>query len=282
MKGIRKSSEAASIILLAAVVSLVTAFPALAEYDPQKGRFFQRDPAGYQNGANLYESVRSSPVNYVDWNGAGAEKPGDGKPGSHPKVKPDAPKPKPGDKPRPKPKPIKPTWPPPPKKPTFWNPCGCRVHRQEIRITKLKDSKDPEIGNEAYEEFIGHTWIDCGGGIYDYPAGFQDDRQEKSEWIWGTSKALIGKIKSGPGVGKDCKCANCKDIKACLQAVENSHYPRCSYNEAGLGVFPPPAGQMNCRYHIVKSLSSCCLIQNLFPDRAFGIGPTGTLVGGEK
>ena len=35
-------------------------------YDPQLGRFITRDPAGYVDGASLYEFVRSSPIGFID------------------------------------------------------------------------------------------------------------------------------------------------------------------------------------------------------------------------
>lgn len=35
-------------------------------YDPERGRFLQRDPKGYVDGMGLYEYVRSNPINYVD------------------------------------------------------------------------------------------------------------------------------------------------------------------------------------------------------------------------
>ncbi len=35
-------------------------------YDPQHGRFLQRDPLGYVNGMNLYEYVGGNPINLVD------------------------------------------------------------------------------------------------------------------------------------------------------------------------------------------------------------------------
>ena len=38
-------------------------------YDPGKGRFLQRDPLGYMDGLNLYEYVRSNPINKVDPSG---------------------------------------------------------------------------------------------------------------------------------------------------------------------------------------------------------------------
>lgn len=35
-------------------------------YAPQLGRFISRDPVGYVGGENLYQYVRSQPINYVD------------------------------------------------------------------------------------------------------------------------------------------------------------------------------------------------------------------------
>jgi len=35
-------------------------------YDPKHGRWLQRDPIGYVDGWNLYEYVKSNPVNNLD------------------------------------------------------------------------------------------------------------------------------------------------------------------------------------------------------------------------
>jgi len=40
--------------------------PAIANYLPQEGRWMQQDPLEYVDGANLYQSVNSNPVIYVD------------------------------------------------------------------------------------------------------------------------------------------------------------------------------------------------------------------------
>ena len=42
-------------------------------YKSDLGRWVQRDPAGYVDGANLYEYARSSPVTYVDWTGLASQ-----------------------------------------------------------------------------------------------------------------------------------------------------------------------------------------------------------------
>jgi RHS repeat-associated protein len=44
-------------------------------YDTFKGRFLERDPLGYVEGANLYEFVRSNPVRFLDPNGTAATDP---------------------------------------------------------------------------------------------------------------------------------------------------------------------------------------------------------------
>lgn len=51
-------------IFLPVVLLMVLWFaPTVAAYQhPQLGRFMQRDPLGYRDGANLYEPVRSSPI----------------------------------------------------------------------------------------------------------------------------------------------------------------------------------------------------------------------------
>src|SRR5690606_7896556 len=38
-------------------------------YDPELGRWLERDPAGYIDGWSLYQAVNSSPVMYVDPSG---------------------------------------------------------------------------------------------------------------------------------------------------------------------------------------------------------------------
>lgn len=151
------------------------------------------------------------------------------------------------------------------------NPCGYRVYRKEIDLSKLEKAKDPQIGNQNYEGYIGHTWIQSGNEIYDFPKGFQDSRHENPDWTWGTFKSLLGELQAGNGKGKSCACADCNDIKSCLQAMEDK-YASCHYGDDGLGIFPPKNGKWNCRVHVQKSLSSCCLIQNLIPDKAFGVG----------
>ncbi|MCG3132461.1 MAG: hypothetical protein FLDDKLPJ_03311 [Phycisphaerae bacterium] len=239
-------------------------------YSPLEGRWLQRDIVD-SSQSSVYQYVESNPSKWIDWNGEAA---------AHPIPPLVVPQP-----------PSKPT--PPPPKPGLFNPCGCRVHRQEIKWFKVGDAKHPEIGNTSYEEFIGHTWIDCGGfgNIYDYPQGFQDGdfedkgvgqgRWEKSEWIWGTTKNLLSSIQAGPAIGKSCICATCDDIRSCLQAAENVAAP-CRYSEKGLGVLAPPEGYMNCRYFTATALSQCCLIQNFIPDRAFDVGPSDTFVGDPK
>ena len=42
-------------------------------YDPERGRFLQRDPKGYEDGMGLYEYVGSNPVNFVDPQGTAAK-----------------------------------------------------------------------------------------------------------------------------------------------------------------------------------------------------------------
>jgi hypothetical protein len=43
---------------------------AQAYYNPQAGRFIQRDPLGYADGMNLYEYVRGNPPRYTDATGS--------------------------------------------------------------------------------------------------------------------------------------------------------------------------------------------------------------------
>jgi uncharacterized protein RhaS with RHS repeats len=42
---------------------------AQAYYNPQAGRFIQRDPLGYADGMNLYEYVRGNPMGGYDPSG---------------------------------------------------------------------------------------------------------------------------------------------------------------------------------------------------------------------
>lgn len=54
------------------IVLVIAVFPQVAEariYDPSTGRWMQRDPAGYADGGNLYQFVRSDPVGRQDWDG---------------------------------------------------------------------------------------------------------------------------------------------------------------------------------------------------------------------
>jgi len=59
-------------------------------YHPTLGRWATRDPSGYRDGMNLYEYVRSSPMDYVDWNGmaaASTTRPASTRPTTQPSVK---------------------------------------------------------------------------------------------------------------------------------------------------------------------------------------------------
>lgn len=54
------------------IVLVLAVFPQVAQarvYDPSTGRWMQRDPAGYVDGNNLYQFVRSDPVGRQDWDG---------------------------------------------------------------------------------------------------------------------------------------------------------------------------------------------------------------------
>jgi len=43
-----------------------TYFYRARQYDPERGRFLQRDPIGFEAGLNLYQYVRSAPIAHVD------------------------------------------------------------------------------------------------------------------------------------------------------------------------------------------------------------------------
>ncbi len=62
---------------LTLTIVLLALMPLLPEarafHHPRLGRFMQRDPWGYVDGGNLYQYVRSAPVNYVDRDGAAAQ-----------------------------------------------------------------------------------------------------------------------------------------------------------------------------------------------------------------
>jgi len=47
-------------------------------YDASTGRFLQQDPSAYVDGMNLYQYVRSNPINLVDPNGLASKKPKSG------------------------------------------------------------------------------------------------------------------------------------------------------------------------------------------------------------
>lgn len=53
-------------VLFVLVVLAGFAPVASAHYDPSLGRWLERDPAGYSDGANLYETVSSRPLNASD------------------------------------------------------------------------------------------------------------------------------------------------------------------------------------------------------------------------
>jgi RHS repeat-associated protein len=57
-------------------------------YSPTLGRWLERDPAGYVDGANLYEYVRSNPIRFNDRLGWQAEDTGDGEASPEPEVNP--------------------------------------------------------------------------------------------------------------------------------------------------------------------------------------------------
>lgn len=64
--------------MLLLVVAMLAWFTPTAHarwYDPTTGRWTTRDPAGYVDGANLYQYVVSNPLKYVDQNGRQASQP---------------------------------------------------------------------------------------------------------------------------------------------------------------------------------------------------------------
>jgi hypothetical protein len=52
-------------------ILFLASFPSLAaaKYNPEVGRFMQRDPIGYVNGSSLYQYVQSNPLIYLDPSG---------------------------------------------------------------------------------------------------------------------------------------------------------------------------------------------------------------------
>jgi len=70
----RRAAVAAILLVLAAVaLSLIQPADARAVYHPRLGRFLQRDPSNYAEGANCYEYVRSSPVSRLDHEGLASQ-----------------------------------------------------------------------------------------------------------------------------------------------------------------------------------------------------------------
>lgn len=51
------------------LIVAMAASPAAAMMNPQLGRFMQRDPAGYVDGPNTYQCLKSQPLRYVDPSG---------------------------------------------------------------------------------------------------------------------------------------------------------------------------------------------------------------------
>lgn len=74
-----------SAVLLTLLASLTLVNTASATYSPRQGRFLQADPTGYKGGINLYEYVRSNPVNNVDYLGT---EPANSQPNTQPSTQP--------------------------------------------------------------------------------------------------------------------------------------------------------------------------------------------------
>jgi hypothetical protein len=74
-----ESSKSRLWLLLALTAALVipSLLPQSARgmYDPKHGRWLQRDPAGYVDGSNLYQYVKSQPYTKVDPSGRGGVEP---------------------------------------------------------------------------------------------------------------------------------------------------------------------------------------------------------------
>ena len=54
------------IFMFVAAICILLSNISFGMYDPQPGRFMQRDPLGYIDGQNLYEYVLGNPVSYSD------------------------------------------------------------------------------------------------------------------------------------------------------------------------------------------------------------------------
>jgi len=69
-----KTTRLIAVLAGFAAIAMVAA-DAQAIYHPRMGRFMQRDPAGYRDGMNRFEYVRSNPLVLVDSYGRQASQP---------------------------------------------------------------------------------------------------------------------------------------------------------------------------------------------------------------
>ena len=210
------------VVLLGITVLAMLPSEASAFYNPQTGRFLQRDPgpepdspsrvgtAGpaangsfaqrdpvkqYSDGMNLYQYVRSNPLSYVDWIGAQATSSTSGS-GTSSSTGADF---------------VGPPEPPAGAGST----CGIKIYRSAICTLSPKKPSD-----------FGHEWISNGATTWDFPKNYYSDpiqpchAYDKNHpmWIWDAKvRFLGGKLPNGT----PCSKATCGQIKKCLQEAED-------------------------------------------------------------
>ncbi len=123
---------------------------------------------------------------------------------------------------------------------------------------------------------IPHETIDCGGGNrWGFSSGGNSGPGLKSPepemvapyYYWTLKKRSFGSLKYGSG--ERCKCADCGDIKDCLNELSKQHQS-CFKNKTvkyHVGIIGPILGigdfegimPYTCQQFVSKALESCCL-----------------------
>ena len=204
-------------------------------YDPQTGRFMQRDPLGidpsggrqnsfvpldqYAGSSNLYEYVSSKPLFYIDPQGLSMVYPG-----LPPNI-------------------IKPPYnPSPPRKPKPWldiNGCDMFVfcRDNENMMGPLKN--------------FDHCFLVMDGLKGESPDWEADDAKSYSVWIDRSPGRII---EAGPN-RTPCSCATCSDVRECITKGRT----RAIGFGGGFGGMVDYVCGKNCQNAMAKTLNKCCL-----------------------